>query len=104
MHAENPGASSARRGIYVVPTGGSAASMQAALDALAPLVRCLCRGETLGPAEVDGYMPRGARRLSELGYAISAPRHWRELLIAVSNMSPCAGQNRRGAANERVVR
>src|SRR6266849_4626133 len=39
MHPENPGASSARRGIYIVPTGASTTSMQAALDALAPLVR-----------------------------------------------------------------
>src|SRR5512145_1799281 len=59
MHPENPGASSARRGIYIVPTGTSTTSMPAALAALAPLVRRLGRGETLGPAEVDGYLPRG---------------------------------------------
>ena len=67
MHPENPGASSARRGIYIVPTGASTTSMQAALDALAPLVRRLGRGETLGSAEVDGYMPRGARRVHDRG-------------------------------------
>ncbi len=67
MHPENPGASSARRGIYIVPTGASTTSMQAALDALAPLVRRLGRGETLGSAEVDGYMPRGVRRVHDRG-------------------------------------
>ena len=67
MHPENPGASNARRGIYVVPTGASTTSMQAALDALAPLVRRLGRGETLGPAEVDGYLPRGMRRVHDRG-------------------------------------
>ena len=67
MHPENPGASNARRGIYVVPTGTSTTSMQAALDALAPLVRRLGRGETLGPAEVDGYLPRGMRRVHDRG-------------------------------------
>src|SRR5882724_13044259 len=67
MHPENPGASSARRGIYIVPTGASTTSMQAALDALAPLVRRLGRGEPLGPAEVDGYLPRGARRVHDRG-------------------------------------
>jgi len=67
MHPENPGASSARRETYIVPTGGSAASMQAALDALAPLARSLGRGETLGPAEVEGYMPRGIRRVHDRG-------------------------------------
>src|SRR3989454_116214 len=67
MHPENPGASSARRGIYIVPTGASTTSMQAALDALAPLVRRLGQGETLGSAEVDGYMPRGMRRVHDRG-------------------------------------
>src|SRR5206468_3749380 len=33
MHPENPGASNARRGVYIVPTGASTTSMQAALDA-----------------------------------------------------------------------
>ncbi len=69
MHPENPGVSSARREIYVVPTGASAASMKAALDALAPLARRLGRGETLGPAEVDGYIPRGVRRVHDRGRA-----------------------------------
>jgi len=67
MHPENPGASSARRGIYVVPTGTSTTSMQAALDALSPLVRRLGRREPLGPAEVDGYLPRGMRRVHDRG-------------------------------------
>lgn len=67
MHPENPGASNARRGIYVVPTGASTTSMQAALEALAPLARRLGRGEPLGPAEVDGYLPRGMRRVHDRG-------------------------------------
>jgi glycine reductase len=67
MHPENPGASSARREIYVVPTGTSTTSMQAALAALAPLARRLGRGERLGPAEVEGYIPRGIRRVHDRG-------------------------------------
>jgi glycine reductase complex component B subunit gamma len=67
MHPENPGATSARREIYIVPTGSSTTSMQAALDMLAPLARRLGRGETLGPAEVDGYLPRGQRRVHDRG-------------------------------------
>ncbi|PYM89707.1 MAG: hypothetical protein DME08_24710 [Candidatus Rokuibacteriota bacterium] len=67
MHPENPGASSARREIYIVPTGASTTSMPAALNALAPLVRRLGRGETLGPAEVEGYIPRGVRRVHDRG-------------------------------------
>ena len=67
MHPENPGASSARREIYIVPTGTSTTSMQAALNALAPLARRLGRGESLGPAEVEGYIPRGTRRVHDRG-------------------------------------
>ena len=67
MHPENPGASSARREVYILPTGASTTSMQAALDVLAPLARRLGRGETLGPAEVEGYIPRGARRVHDRG-------------------------------------
>jgi betaine reductase len=67
MHPENPGAPTARRGIYIVPTGVSATSMPAALEALAPLAKRLGRGETLGPAEVDGYLPQGRRRVYDRG-------------------------------------
>ncbi|HEU4371837.1 MAG TPA: glycine/betaine/sarcosine/D-proline family reductase selenoprotein B, partial [Methylomirabilota bacterium] len=67
MHPDNPGASSARREVYIVPTGTSTTSMQAALGALAPLARRLGRGEALGPAEVEGYVPRGARRVHDRG-------------------------------------
>jgi len=67
MHPENPGASAAKRGIYVVPTGLSATSMPAALEALTPLARRLGRGETLGPAEVDGFLPQGRRRVHDRG-------------------------------------
>ena len=67
MHPENPGAADARRGIYVVPTGASTTSMQAALQALAPLAHRLGRRETLGPAEVEGYLPQGRRRPFDRG-------------------------------------
>jgi glycine reductase len=67
MHPENPGASAARRGIYVVPTGSSTTSMQPALTALAPLARRLGRGEALGGAEVEGYLPQGKRRVHDRG-------------------------------------
>jgi betaine reductase len=67
MHPENPGVSSARRELYIVPTGAATTSMQAALTALAPLARRLGRGELLGPAEVEGYIPRGVRRVHDRG-------------------------------------
>ena len=67
MHPDNPGVSSARRQIYIVPTGPSTTSMQPALDALAPLARRLGRRESLGPAETEGYIPRGSRRVHDRG-------------------------------------
>jgi glycine reductase len=67
MHPENPGAGAARRGIYIVSSGASTTSMPAALAALAPLARRLGRRETLGPAEVDGYLPQGRRVVYDRG-------------------------------------
>ena len=66
MHPENPGAS-ARREIYVLPTGAATTSMPAALEALAPLARRLARHETLGPAEIEGFLPQGKRRVHDRG-------------------------------------
>jgi glycine reductase len=50
------------RDIYVVPSGTSAAAMAQALPPLARLAIKLARGEPLGPAEEEGYLPRGIRR------------------------------------------
>ncbi len=55
------------QGRGIVPSGSSTTSMQAALDALAPLARRLGRRETLGPSEVEGYMPLGTRRVHDRG-------------------------------------
>jgi glycine reductase complex component B subunit gamma len=65
MHPENPGVSGARREVYIVPTGLATTSMPAALNALAPLARRLGRRESLGPAETEGYIPGGVRRVHE---------------------------------------
>ena len=67
MHPDNPGVSSARRELCIVPTGTSTTSMPAALAALAPLALRLGRGETLGPAEVEGYIGSGVRRVHDRG-------------------------------------
>jgi glycine reductase complex component B subunit gamma len=67
MHPENPGAVGARCHIYIVPTGTSTAAMPAAIEAMAPLALRLARGEALGPAEIEGYLPRGERRVFDRG-------------------------------------
>jgi betaine reductase len=75
MHPENPGVASARREIIIVPTGTATTSMPAALAALAPLALRLGRGERLGPAEVEGYIGSGVRRVHDRG----RPGHQRAL-------------------------
>jgi glycine reductase complex component B subunit gamma len=67
MHPDNPGVSSARRELTIVPTGTATTSMPAALAALAPLALRLGRGERLGPAEVEGYIGSGVRRVYDRG-------------------------------------
>jgi betaine reductase len=67
MHPDNPGAAAARRDVLIVPSGESATGMQAALERLAPLARRLGRGDALGPAEIEGYLPQGRRRVHDRG-------------------------------------
>lgn len=67
MHPENPGATSFRREVVIVPTGDSALSMQPALAQLARFALRLGRREELGPAEIEGYLPQGKRRVHDRG-------------------------------------
>jgi glycine reductase complex component B subunit gamma len=62
MHPENPGVLLHRRDATIVPTGKNAAEMTDALRRMAALAIRLGRGEALGPAAVEGYLPRGIRR------------------------------------------
>jgi glycine reductase len=63
MHPENPGAQGPLGELVIVPTGQTSADMAAALAAMIRLALKLGRGEALGPAEVEGYLPRGVRRV-----------------------------------------
>jgi glycine reductase complex component B subunit gamma len=61
LHPENPGRLVNPRA-YVIPTGESAAAMAPALTAMLALARRRAAGRGLGPAEMEGYLPRGIRR------------------------------------------
>jgi glycine reductase len=50
-----------RTEVIIVPTGETAAGMAEALARIAPLALKLARGEKLGPASVEGYLPQGRR-------------------------------------------
>jgi len=61
MYPENPGAAGERLHMVAVPTSDRPLDMQTALAAMARLALKLGRDEALGPAEAEGYMPRGLR-------------------------------------------
>ena len=63
MHPENPGVTDAMPEVVIAPTGETSTDMQPALAAMTRLALKLGRGETLGAAEHEGYLPRGIRRI-----------------------------------------
>lgn len=86
MFPENPGVTLHGREVVIVPTGKSPAEMEAALRRIATLALKLGRGEELAPAEVDGYLPRGIRKVGRRdrpGYARAI-----DMLIAKLNGRP----------------
>ncbi len=62
MNANNPGVELFRSELYIVPTGPTAASTPEVLPKLARLAVKLGRGAELGPADEEGYFPRGVRK------------------------------------------
>ncbi|MCC7485658.1 MAG: glycine/betaine/sarcosine/D-proline family reductase selenoprotein B [Burkholderiales bacterium] len=62
MHPENPGVELSRRRAYILPAGGTAMDMAAVMARIAPFALKLARGETIGPADLEGYLPTGTRR------------------------------------------
>jgi betaine reductase len=61
MHPENPGVVAAASAVHTVPAAESAAGMEEALKAAARLGLKLARGEAIGNAANEGYLPRGIR-------------------------------------------
>jgi glycine reductase len=67
MELENPGVGFYREyrneKVFLLPTGASAAAMGRALSAMAAFACRLAAGSVIGPADREGYLPRGIRRL-----------------------------------------
>jgi glycine reductase complex component B subunit gamma len=62
MHDEAPAVEDYRGRVVIVPCAERALGMGAALPVLARLAVKLGRGEELGPAAEEGYLPQGARK------------------------------------------
>ena len=62
MYHENPGYTTFRRNLICVPTDTRATEMQAVLARMLELGVKLARGEELGPAATEGYLPTGIRQ------------------------------------------
>ncbi len=75
MHPDNPGVESGRPDMLAVPTAASPVHLQAALTMMSRLAVKLGRKEALGPAEVEGFLPRGIREM----YTRKAPGYHRAL-------------------------
>jgi glycine reductase len=67
MHPDNPAVEPNRQSILIVPTQESATGMQPAIAMLTRFALRLARGEPLGPAEVEGYVAQGKRRVWDRG-------------------------------------
>jgi betaine reductase len=62
MHPDNAGILTYRQEVLAVSTGTDTTQMTQILNKMAGLAMKLVRGEELGPAQVEGYVPRGFRR------------------------------------------
>jgi glycine reductase len=62
MHVDNTGIITHRRDIVAVPTSTEASGMVGAVAEMARLAMKLARGEQLGTATSDGYVPTGVRK------------------------------------------
>ena len=80
MNDSNPGVELFRNDIYILPTGATAASMNDALSKLADFALKLGSGAEIGPADIEGYFPRGIRK--NLRVAEGAPQRAVSMLLA----------------------
>ena len=63
MYPENPGVLTNRRDIVIVPTGESPAEIPAVVREIVRIGLKLANGEQLRPADEEGYISRGIRKL-----------------------------------------
>jgi glycine reductase len=86
MSPDNAAVEIHRRDVLIVPTTPTAVGMKDALAALARLALRRGRGEPLGPAAVEGYLPRG-RRMNAHAPASASARALEMLLARLDGRS-----------------
>jgi glycine reductase len=62
MYEENPGVLDFDQRAFILATGESTSDMARAIESIADFALKLAGGEEIGPANAEGYMPRGIRR------------------------------------------
>jgi glycine reductase len=62
MHPDSPGVATGGHEVIIVPTGSSPVEMTTVLKKMWELGLKMARGEELGPARNEGYLPRGIRK------------------------------------------
>ena len=67
MSIENPGTEFRRSKVYIMPTGESVKSMGEIMPRLMQFGVKLAQRQALGPADVEGYLPRGLRYNERVG-------------------------------------
>ena len=90
MSPDNAAADLYRREVLIVPTSATAIGMKDALAAMVRLAPKLGRGEALGPAALEGYLPRGRRMNSRT--TGSASERALEMLLARVHGRPFASE------------
>lgn len=80
MFEENPGVLTHGKRVVIVPCSEEVQGMEPALKKMAALALKMASGATLGPADEEGYLPRGVRR--EGARYASAARRAGDMLMA----------------------
>jgi len=67
MHVENPGVQMFKKDMYVMIGGNNAGRMRQDMSAMAKVANKIIAGDKIGPADAEGFFPRGKRH-----------QYWRE--------------------------
>lgn len=88
MNIENPGVDMFKKDMYILQGGHSAARMRNDVKAMVNICNKILHGEEVGPAEDEGYFPRGIRRQVWLKDETPASKRMIDMLVKKLNGEP----------------